>query len=178
MADIRESTPTLEISGTQVGAPIHRALEGDATAAKNAQGAFSFKDIGGNFRYALVDASDRVVTTSTGVSACLNDSSKVAGSATFVAVATITLLTVHDYEQIGFIVACTRDAAWKITQTDDVTDTILAQGVIAKETGFSSELHCLSFTSGASGAQTLTLSMLNNNALSDLYGTLAVTEIQ
>lgn len=181
MADPRVSFPVLEDSGTQAGLPLHKVLQGDALAAKNALAALGFKNAGGNLRYPLVDAADHlIVTTENGDEACLSNRAEVtAGSATLVDVASIALITATEYKNIGYVVSCFRDALYQLIWDDDGTETILADIEVGSGQYTSSEkLECLSFTSGATGTQTLKFVAKNLNALSALRATLTVSEIQ
>lgn len=183
MADPRVSFPVLEDSGTQAGLPLHKVLEGDAAAAKNALAALTAKDVGGNLRYPLVDAQRRLsVVTNANDEACLSQRGELAaGSATFATVtgAVITLTADLEYHDIGFVVSCFRDAHFQIVQVDDATETILADILVeAGQSVHSQELHCLSLVAGSTGTQELKLVGKNMNALSALRGTLTVSEIQ
>lgn len=61
---MRQSTPTLEDASTQAGLPLHKALEGDPTASKNAHGAFvAKKQTDSTFVYMLTDAEGRLITS-------------------------------------------------------------------------------------------------------------------
>lgn len=181
MADLRTSFPILEVSGTEAGVPLHKVLEGDASASKNALAALAFKDVAGNLRYPKVNANDELIisTESTDI-ACLTDRiENAAGSATNVNLATISLLVDHEYQEIGFVVSCARDALFQIVQIDDATTTILADMVVGSGAyALSQELKCLSITSGSTGTQTLKIVAKNLNALSALRATLTVTEVQ
>lgn len=183
MADPRVSFPVLEDAATQAGLPLHKVLEGDAAAAKNALPALIAKDISGNLRYPLVDAQRRLsIVTNVNNEACLSARGELAaGNAAFTLVtgAIITLVADLTYTDIGFLVSCTRDSHFQIVQTDDVTDTILADVILeAGQSVHSDELHCLSFVAGSTGTQTLKLMAKNFNMLSALRGTLTVTEVQ
>lgn len=62
--DLRPSFPPLEDFSTQAGLPLHKALEGDASANKNAHGAFvAKKDSDGTFVYMLTDEDGRLITS-------------------------------------------------------------------------------------------------------------------
>lgn len=63
MADVRTSFVTLEDVTSGAGVPLHRALEGQAAAGKNAHGALTYKDASGNLQYALVNANREVVVS-------------------------------------------------------------------------------------------------------------------
>lgn len=64
-ADMRPSFPPLEDYTTSEGMPLHRALEGDDSANRNAHGAFvAKKDSDGTFVYMLTDDEGRLITSS------------------------------------------------------------------------------------------------------------------
>lgn len=181
MADPRVSFPVLEDSGTQAGLPLHKVLQGDALAAKNALAALAFKNAGGTLRYPLVDADDHlIVTTENGDEACLSDRAEdAAGSATLVDLSSISLIVATEYKNIGYIVSCFRDAIYQLIWDDDGAETILADIEVGSGQYTSSgQLECLSFTSGATGTQTLKFVAKNLNALSALRSTLTVSEVQ
>lgn len=183
MADPRVSFPVLEDSATQAGLPIHKVLQGDAQSGKNAVPVLGFKDAAGNLRYPKVDALDRVlVSANAGDTACLWARGELAaGNAAFTLVtgATLTLIADLTYEDVGVVVSCTRDAHFQIVQVDDATETILADVILeGGESTTSFVFHCLSFTAGSTGTQTLKVMGKNFNALSALRATLVATEIQ
>lgn len=183
MADLRTSVMILEDSGTQAGVPVHKVLQGDPLAAKNAVPVLGFKDAAGNLRYPKVDAQDRILTNSdVGDTACLSAKGElVAGSASFALVtgAVLTLVPDLEYVEVGFVVSCFRDAIFQVVQVDDAVETVLAEVLVgAGALTFSAELHCLSFVAGSTGTQELKLMAKNQNGLSSLRGTLTVTEIQ
>ena len=180
MTDLRSATTILEVSGTEAGAPLHKALEGDAIAAKNAHGALIAKNGAGNFKYLLVDDNGAVVMTSetAATMAHLSANGKVVGSGSFVSIATITLTPDLEYENIGFVVGCYRDAEFRIIHLNNVTPIVLAQGFLvgAGSLSLTETLKNLKFTAGSTGAQELTIQGLNQNALSDLRATVTVDE--
>lgn len=185
MADPREKFSTLEDASTKVGLTLTKVAEGDASAGKNYLGALTAKDISGNLRFPLVDAQNRLsVVTDSGNEACLSSKGELAaGSATLVDVtgSPITLVPDLVYEEIGFIFSCRQDALFQIVQTDDVTDTVLAEIVIgAGQYTVAGQLHCLSFTAGSTGTQELKVVAKNFDALplSSLRATLTVSEIE
>ena len=180
MADLRTSFPVLEDSSTQAGLPLHKVLAGDAAAAKNALAALVFKDPSGNLQYARVNSDNEViVSTQSDEVACLNARGSVGGSASFVAVATITLGLDLKYNKIGWIVACFRDAEFEIIWNDNGVETILASILVGSgDINDSGELDCLEFMSGLIGTQELKIKAKNFNALSDFRATLSVLETQ
>jgi hypothetical protein len=182
MTDIRTSFPTLEISGTEVGAPLHRVLENDAYAAKNASAALVAKDSTGLLlKYLKVDANGALLVSSDGVATCLRARGELAaGSGTLVLVtgANIPLTTSKNYREIGFIVSCQRDALYQIIWNNNGAETILGEIVVGSGAyTVADQLHCLSFTSGATGTQELKIKGMNFNALSSLRASVTVEEV-
>lgn len=180
MADLRSSFTILEDSATQAGLPLHKALEGEAVASKNAHGAFVAKDPSNQFAYLEKNAQGELKVSNQGDEAYLSAKGSAVGSATFVDIATITLAVSKTYRNIGWIIGCLRDAEFKIVQVNDMTTTDIALGLIAGAGDYtdSGELRGLSVTSGASGTQTLKIQAKNFNALSDMRATLSVIEQQ
>ena len=183
--DLRTSVMILEDSSSQAGLPLHKVLEGDAVAAKNALPALVAKVAGTNvFTYLKVDPSTgAVLMTSEGASVCKKSPAGelAAGSATLALVtgAEITLTASAVYEEISFVVSSRRDSLFQIIQQDDTTDTILAEIVVGSGAyTFSSQLHCLSITAGATGVQKLKVKAKNFEALSSLRATITANEIQ
>lgn len=174
MADVRPSYPNLE-DGSNVGAALAKALAGDTSTAKNAQGALVAIDGASQFQYLKVNGSGELVVSSGGVDvANLSDAQEHVGSATFVDVAVVTLNTDHVYQNIGFVTQCFRDSLFKIVWNDDGTPTVLAY----LPNNDSDVVPNLSFTSGSTGTQELKIQALNQNVLSELRGTLTVDEVQ
>lgn len=183
--DLPQAMHTLEDVGTQGGLPLHKVLEGDAAAGKNALAALTSKDAAGNLQYPRVNAQrELVVSTTSADNACLNASGKVSGNkVTEQVVLTIVLQNSLEYKKIGWIVSNFRQSEYRIVHIDDVgvTDVETELGTILVGPGDitdSGELECLNFTSGAGGVQELRLVGLNKDAISDLRGTLTVLEQQ
>jgi hypothetical protein len=180
MADLRTSFPILEDSGTQAGTPIHKALEGDVIAAKNAHGAFIAKRVSdGTFRYLNMDDAGNLLTTQDGGGTPLTDRGTASGSLTNVTVAEITLTELAVYKGLSWVVSCFRDAIFEIVHIDDPAgapiETILAD-VLAGAGDFtdSGSLKEHTFTAGAIDP-VLRLRAKNQNALSDFRGTITTT---
>lgn len=183
MADPRVSFPVLEDASTQAGLPLHKAVTGDASAARNAHAALVATDAAGNLQYPKVDSQRRLfVSPNVGDFANLSERGEhAAGSATFVTVtgALITLVADLVYQEVGLLVSCTRDAHFQVVQVDDATETILADVMLeAGESVFGIVIPNLTFTAGSTGTQALKIVGKNLNALSALRATLSVTEVQ
>lgn len=181
MADLRTSFMIIEDSGTQAGVPLHKALEGDAIAAKNAHGALVAKN-GSNFAYLKVDpTTGALITTSEGSGVCNRAKGELsAGSSTLATVtgAVITLVAGAVYNEIGFIMACRRDSLFQIVWDDDGAETILAEVIVGSGAyTASSQLHCVSFTAGATGTQELKVVAKNFEALSSLRASITANQV-
>ena len=183
MADIRTSFSTLEISGTEVGAPLHRVFEGDAYATKNASAGLVAKN-GTNLVYLKTNpVTGALFVDTAGISVvCKNSRGELAaGSATLATVtgAVITLAVSKAYQGIGFLVSCRRDSLFQIVWNNNGAETILGEIVVgAGAFTVSSELHCLSFTSGATGTQELKIKGMNFDAQSTLRASITAEEVQ
>lgn len=183
MADPRTSFAILEELATSLGVPLHVLLEGDAVASKNALGAFVAKTAGTNLAaYLKVDPSTgALLTSSEAATDCHNAKGELAaGSATMVAVtgAEITLTPDTDYQHVGFVVSCRRDALFQIIKSDNAVETVLGEIVVgAGAYTISSQLHCLSFTTGSTGTQKLLVKAKNFEALSSFRASIVVEEV-
>lgn len=181
MSDPRTSFIVLEDSSSQAGLPLHKALEGEAIAAKNAHGALVAKN-GTNFAYLKVDPSTgALLTTSEGATECKKANGELAaGSASLATVtgAVIPLTTDTVYEDIGFVVSSRRDSLFQIIWNDDGVETVIAEAIVGSGAPtFSAKLHCLSFTSGATGTQELKVVAKNFEALSSLRASLVANKV-
>lgn len=184
MADPRTSFSVLEDSSTQAGLPLHKVLEGDAYAAKNALPALVAKS-GANLTYLSINPATGAlyVDTSGVTSICMKSPAGelAAGSATLVAVtsAEISLTVDMVYEDIAFVVSSRRDSLFQIVHQDDATFTVLAEIIVGSgaytEIG---QLHCLSITAGSTGVQKLLVKAKNFEALSSLRATITASEVQ
>lgn len=183
MADLRTSFVTLEDSSTQAGLPLHKMLEGDAVASKNGHPAFVAKVTGTNVSaYLKVNPSTGalLVDNNAAVECHTANGELAAGSATIVAVtnAEIVLSVDTHYQEIGFIVSSRRDSLFQIIWLNDVTETILGEVVVGSGAyTVSSQLHCLSFTTGATGDQKIYVKAKNFEALSSLRASITVEEV-
>lgn len=182
MADLRESFPILENSGTQAGEPLHKVLEGDTPTAKNAMASLSFKDSAGNLVYPTLDNSGALPVTLEGAKICRTARGTAVGSQSSTVVATIVLTNGKAYENLDWVVSCFRDAIFEIVKIDDVggtdTETILADVLVgAGDYTDSGELKCQAFTAPATDVNHLVLRAKNINATSDFRGSLSIGEI-
>lgn len=181
MADPRTSFMILEDSATQAGVPLHKIAEGNAVSGKNALPAMVAKDPSGNFVYLKSNAAGQLLIDQQAQVICKKAQGELAaGSATIADVtsAAITLTADKSYQNVGFIVSCRRDALFQIVQVNDATETILGEIVVGSGAyTISSQLHCLSFTSGSTGTQSLKIVAKNFEALSSLRASITVEEI-
>lgn len=183
MTDLRTSFLTLEDTSTQAGVPLHKVLEGSAAAAKNASAALVAKDPSGNLIYLRTDAAGNLAITTEGAAICKRAKGELAtGSASptpvLVTGANIALTVSKIYKEIGFIVSCRRDALFQIIWNDNGTETILGEIVVGSGAfTVPGELHCLSFTAGATGTQELKVKAMNFEALSSLRASITAEEV-
>lgn len=182
MADLRESFPILEDSGTQEGQVLHKVLEGDTPAAKNALPSLSFKDSDGNLVYPQLDNSGALPVTLEGTKVCKSERGELTGVGTFGDVATITLTNDALYEDLDWVCSCFRDAHFQIVTVFDVggtdTEAILADVLVgAGDFTDSGRLKCETITAPSTGVNVLKIKAKNMNALSDMRGTLTIAEI-
>jgi hypothetical protein len=181
-----QAMPVLQDPVSFAGVPINKVLEGDASAAKNAIPALTFKDVAGNLQYAKVNANNEIVVDIDSEEiACLSDSAKVAGNNSVEQdIVLISLLNDLEYKNIGWIVSCFRQAEFRIVWIDDEggvgeTETELATILVGPgDYTDSGELECLNFTAGSVGTQTLKIVGLNKDQASDLRATLTAKEVQ
>lgn len=174
-----------DTAASDTGLSWSKVLHNDPFAGKNAGPVLTFRNAANNLRYALVDAQDRVMVNSDeGDTACLSASGELAagsvGTLVEVTNAEILLQTAMEYEDIGFVVSCRRDSLFQIVWDDDGAETVLAEAVVgAGAYTVGQELHCLAFTSGATGTQRLIVKAKQfEGVASSLRATITVTEIQ
>ena len=181
MSDLRTSFSIIEDVSTQAGVPLHKAIEGDAAAGKNAHPALVAKDAAGNLIYLRTTAGGTLLTTTEGSVICKKAKGELAaGSATLALVtgASIPLTISKTYQSVAFVVSSRRDSLFQIVQVDDVTETILAEIVVGSGAYTESNtLHCLSFTAGATGTQALKIVAKNFEALSSLRASVTCEEV-
>ena len=178
MSDIRESFPTLE-DGTGEGAALSKSLEGDAAATKVGSTAFAFKDSAGNLILPSLTSAGKIpVDTESAGGTLKRTSGHVAGSASEVMVAELTLTASTTYSEIMGRVSCYRDATFRFLQINDATTVELdfalcGSGDFTHEVGFKN----LQITSGATGTQKIQIKALNLNSLSDFRAAFTCIEL-
>jgi hypothetical protein len=168
--------PALDADGNVPVIVDHKDLEGDAALGKEGLVAFGFKDSSGNLVLPSLTASGQIAVALT-ANACLKSPAGelAAGSASIAAVtnAEITLAVSTEYDNIGFVVSSRRDSLFQIIQSDDGSETILAEIIVgAGQYTVVGELHCFKVISGASGVQKILVKAKNFEALSSLRATI------
>jgi hypothetical protein len=182
MADLRAGFTILEDSSTQAGLPLHKVLEADAAAAKNALPALVAKDAGGLLRYIKTNTAGEVSVVVASGKVCVSARGSVAGSATFVDVATITLVNGETYQDLDWVVSCFRDAVFEVVRVEDVggadTEIIVADMLVGPgDFTDSGVLKCEEFTAPATDVNVLKIRAKNVNALSDFRATITIGQI-
>jgi len=185
MADPRANFPVLEDASTGAGLPLHKVLQGDPLASKNALAALGFKNAGNNLRYPLVDENDILfVRNALGYTANLSEKGELAagsiGSIVDVTGASLTLQNSKVINGVSVIVSCRRGALFQIVWDDDGVESVLGEVVLdAGQYSFSDVFPSIEFTTGATGDQFLKLKAKNFEApASSLRGTISAVEVQ
>lgn len=180
MADVRESFPTLEDSSTGAGLPLHKVLEADASAAKNASaGLVAKRASDGTLRYLQLDDAGNLKVTTDGGGTQVKDRGTATGNTSFVTVAEIPLTASAGYVGLNWVCSCFRDAIFEIVLIDDPTGTpteeILADVICGPGDFTDSGTLDLRFTAGATDP-VLRVRAKNLNTTSDFRATVATTE--
>ncbi len=180
MADKEQVFNSLQLAdGT--GVALHRVLEGDAIAAKNAAPGLVAKDPADQFAYLQLNAAGEILVNTEGSDiACLKGQGTHAGdNAAFQDLAVIALTINKVYKKLGYIISCFRDTVFEIYHQNDAAEVIL--GTLrcgAGDVNDSSQLDGLEFTAGGVGVQELRIRAKNLNAPSTMDATVTVGEIQ
>ena len=182
MADLRASFTVLEDVSSQAGLPLHKVLEADAAAAKNALPALVAKDAGGLLRYNKTNTAGEVSVVVTSGKTCMSARGTASGSATFVDVATITLVNGEKYQDLDWVVSCFRDAVYEVLIVEDVggldTEIILADILVGPgDFTDSGVLRCQEFTAPAADVNVLKVRAKNMNALSDFRASITIGQL-
>lgn len=183
MADLRTSFPTLEDSATQAGAPLHKVLEGDAAAAKNASaGLVAKKASDGTLIYLKTDDAGAVYVTLDANGTLKRARGKVTPAAanTVTTVCDIALTADAVYKGLSWITSCFRDSVFEIVHINDPagtpTETILADVLVGSgDLTDSGSLKEFTFTAGDT-APILRLRGFNTQVVSDLRGSITTLE--
>lgn len=177
MADIRESFPTLE-NASGVGVPLSQSNEGDAAAGKVGSVGFAFKDSDGDLVLPQLDAEGKLPVTMDTSGTIKRAYGTVAGSASEVDVATLALTASKTYIELGISVSCRRGTKFQIKQIDDAATTVLYTVIVdSGQYTMNLNLPVDEITAGGTGTQSLKVTGLNFNALSDMYATVTVKEV-
>jgi hypothetical protein len=182
MADLRTSFVTLEDPTTPfAGMPLHKALEGDPIASKNAHGALvaKFNDSGTDkFAYLEVDSAGNLLVATAANYAGLSNDGSVAGNASYTQVAIITLTADKVYKDLEVLCSCFRDCIFQVIWNDDTTPTTLVSGIRVGAGTFNemASFQGLEFTAGVTGTQSLEVKAKCLNALSDMSATVSIKE--
>jgi len=184
MPDLRESFPSLEDVATGAGIPLHKVLEGDAAAGKNASAALVGKDPSGNLIYLTTNSDGELVTSGmAGDTANIADTGSNGGSGSFVTLLTLLLTTNKEYKNLSWSVSGFRDTIFEIVQIDDAGGTPVETIHATLRVGpgdftDSNFMENFKFTAGPTGVINLILRAKNQNANSTMDGTLSIDEIQ
>lgn len=184
MTDLRTSFAVLEDSGTQGGLPLHKVLEGDAYAGKNAAPVLTAKS-GSNLVYLKVNPTTGALLTDSAGAIVAKMSSPAgelaAGAAAFTAVTNAEIVLTVDtvYRDLSIICSCQRDAIFQLIQQDDTTDTVIAEFIVGS--GEYTQVAVIpegEITAGSTGVQKLKVKAKNFNAQSSLRATIFAAEVQ
>ena len=187
MSDLRTVFPTLEdIDNSNVGVAISQAVEGDAIAGRNFQGALVAKDGSDQLAFLRVNANgDLLVSTEDVVKLpATGTATNVGGTETLVT--KVTLQASTDYTALECIVSCFRDCVVRVLAVDDAAGTPVETEIVSGvrigpgQFTFSEAFQTIgTFTSGATGVQELQLvASVPFGVTSDVEGTLGIKEIQ
>lgn len=185
MADLRESFPTLEDSATGAGLPLHKVLEADASAAKNASASLAaVRDSDDTLRYLRLSDSGALLISDATPGTCKRagtDGTPVAGSASKTQVAEISLTVAKSYEDLSWSVCNFRDTIYTIELIDDpagVATIVQTLDIMVGPGDFtdSGRDKCWSFDTTGMTSPVLRLSGTNQNGLSDFRGSISIFE--
>lgn len=181
MSDLRTSFCILEDASSQVGMPLHKVLEGDTPAAKNALAALVAKDSDGKLVYMKTDANGVLLVNTEGedVAELFADGTHTGHKTIYQTLAEITLTTSKDYKNAHVWLSCFRDTIFQIIQTNGITETVLVSGlrVGAGMVSWAGIMKQLNFSTGASGVQKLTVKGINLESVSTMNATIGIDEI-
>lgn len=183
MADLRTSFATLEDSATQAGAPLHKVLEGDASAAKNASAGLVAVDPSSDLAYLKVNAAGELIINAEGEDTnTLDGYGNSAGSTSDVDVVTLTLTVDKVYKDIAFAISSFRDTVWTVVHDDDVAGVGQSNTLAVLRTGAGNmslidQLKSIRFTAGSIGTQELKVVGKNLTVASDMDASLQVKEL-
>lgn len=181
MSNVRASFCIVEDASSQAGLPLHKVLEGDAIAGKNALAALVAKDQNANFRYLLTDSAGKLLVNTEGddVAELYADGEHAGSTSGYQTIASIALATSKDYKNLHAWASCFRDSVFQIVHDDNGTPTTLVTGVRVGSGAFTFAgiMKQLKFTSGATGTQSLILKAKNETVASSMSGVIGVDEV-
>lgn len=183
MSDVRSSFPSLEGSAGE-GLPLHKVLEGDASAAKNASaGLVAKRQSDGTLQYINLDDAGNMLVVTDGAGLCKQaaTATPIGGSNSKTTVCEIALTIGKQHRNLEWGVTNFRDTIYEIEVIDDplgtpsiaLNHTVLCGPGDMTDTG---KLHCFEFDTTGMTAPVLRLSGTNLNSTSDFRGTIAITE--
>lgn len=155
MTDLRTSTPILEDSATQAGLPLHKVLEGDAAAAKNALPALVGKKVSdGTLAYFKFDDTGAAYVTTDQAGTMKKARGTTTGDVAIKTVVDLALTPGAVYKGLSWVVSCFRDAIYEIVAINDPsgtpTEVILADVLVGSgDLTDAGELRNITFTAGA-----------------------------
>jgi hypothetical protein len=185
MADVRESFPTLEDSATGAGQPLHKVLEADASAAKNASaGLVAVRDSDNSLRYLRMSDSGALLISQATPGICKRagtDGTPVSGSASKTQVAEISLTVAKKHKDLYWNVSNFRDTVYTIELIDDPSGSpvvIQALEIIVGPGDFNDNgrQECFEFDTTGLTSPVLRLSGKNLNTPSDFRGSITIFE--
>jgi len=181
MADSRPNFAVLQDYVSGAGLPLHKVLENDASANKNALAALVGIDPLGNLRYLKTNSTgELIISLESEEFALLSDSGTHAGSASPVDIVTIPLQNSMTYKSLEVVCSCFRDAVFSVVLVDDQAETDLIPGIRSGAGEYQDpvSLQTLMFTTGATGTQELIVRGFNLNVTSTMDAVISVKEIQ
>jgi hypothetical protein len=184
-SDYVQAFPILEDidDANKVGVPLSQAVEGDPIAGRDFAGMLTAKDASDNLRFPKVNSQNElIVDTDSGEMACVTGNAKVTGGTSEQTIVDVTLVAGRTYRQISWIVACIRQAEFRIVHVDDPAGTPAETelGTLLVGPGDytdSGEDSCLEFTAGATDP-VLRVVGTNKDVASDLRAKISALEVQ
>jgi len=178
MADKRESFPSLEIDGTEVGAALAARQHGDAALAKNGAIGFAFRDASDNVVMPKLNSAGQLPVTSEASGNGKTANGKLVGTQTQADVAVLTLTPDKRYENLDLIVSCFRDSIFELVQVDDATETSHGEFLVGPGcVSLHAKLQEFEILAGSTGTQELIIRGENANATSDMRAIFTIKEL-
>ena len=159
-------------NGSGTAEAIDKVESGDAPGTKNGLLAFGFRDSSGNVVLPQLTAGGAIIVDAgASMGTPLSARGENAGSLTTVSIATVTLAVSETYNDIEAVGSCLRETLFQLIKLDDVTETILGEFIVgAGQFSFKWDCDCVSFSSGATGTQSLILKAKNIDKVSTIRG--------